>query len=350
MQAFSNLLIENRALMIGAAAVAFFVAAVLILLVFRLAFGRRLRMASGRARQMRLGIVDAFDLDRQRQLVIVRRDNVEHLVMIGGPNDILIESQIIRTEARSRDKDVRDKDSITVSAKTVGVEPKVGMPPLPEQLSAAASDEIPPARAPMAPTLPPAAAPRRMMPSLKKPTDAPAVPPVHAEAPAKPTVQKPAPAATQPPQPIAAPPVIPTPVAPPPVAPAPVSSAPVVEPPKPAADQPSFLRWPARTPAAPQSGKPAKMPPEPPPLTAAAPTIPPAAIPPSVMPPAAIPPAPGPLPATPPFSASRAPKPAPAAAPAPEAPPAFPPVPSMEGLESLEEEMAKLLGRGPGKP
>ncbi len=107
MQALSNLLAENRALMIGAAAVAFFVAAVLILLVFRLAFGRRLRMPGGRARQMRLGIVDAFDLDRQRQLVIVRRDNVEHLVMIGGPNDILIELQIIRTEARPRDKDMR---------------------------------------------------------------------------------------------------------------------------------------------------------------------------------------------------------------------------------------------------
>ena len=110
MQALSNLLIENKALMIGAAAVAFFVAAVLILLVFRLAFGRRLRMPGGRARQMRLGIVDAFDLDRQRQLVIVRRDNIEHLVMIGGPNDILIESQIIRTEARPRDKEVRERD------------------------------------------------------------------------------------------------------------------------------------------------------------------------------------------------------------------------------------------------
>src|SRR6185312_2256233 len=57
------------------------------------------RMPGGRARQMRLGIVDAFDLDRQRQLVIVRRDNVEHLVMIGGPNDVLVESGILRVPA-----------------------------------------------------------------------------------------------------------------------------------------------------------------------------------------------------------------------------------------------------------
>lgn len=50
-------------------------------------------------RQQRLGVVDAFDLDRQRQLVLIRRDNVEHLVMIGGPNDVLLEAAIIRQPA-----------------------------------------------------------------------------------------------------------------------------------------------------------------------------------------------------------------------------------------------------------
>ena len=134
MHALSNLLAENRALMIGAAAVAFFVAAVLILLVFRLAFGRRLRMPGGRARQMRLGIVDAFDLDRQRQLVIVRRDNVEHLVMIGGPNDILIESQIIRTEARPRDKDMRGEPAyVQGPAPKQHTEPRLMPEPQPVQ-------------------------------------------------------------------------------------------------------------------------------------------------------------------------------------------------------------------------
>src|SRR6185312_11522853 len=103
------------------------------------------RMPGGRARQMRLGIVDAFDLDRQRQLVIVRRDNVEHLVMIGGPNDILIESQIIRTEARSRDKDIRDKEPAHVPApasKPLAAEPKLPEPaPMPEPQPIAASQE-----------------------------------------------------------------------------------------------------------------------------------------------------------------------------------------------------------------
>ena len=44
-------------------------------------------------------MVDVFSLDAQRQLVIVRRDNVEHLLMIGGPNDLVVEPQILRGAA-----------------------------------------------------------------------------------------------------------------------------------------------------------------------------------------------------------------------------------------------------------
>ena len=51
---------------------------------------------SGRGRQPRLGIVDTFSVDRQRQLMIVRRDNVEHLVLIGGNSDLVIETNIVR--------------------------------------------------------------------------------------------------------------------------------------------------------------------------------------------------------------------------------------------------------------
>ena len=67
-----------------------------LLLIMRTLFFRRVRPTGGRTRQPRLGLVDAFDIDRQRQLVLVRRDNVEHLIMIGGPNDVLVESAIIR--------------------------------------------------------------------------------------------------------------------------------------------------------------------------------------------------------------------------------------------------------------
>jgi flagellar protein FliO/FliZ len=105
---------------LAAVAIALLAAVALIAFVFRSLFGRRLKLPkNGRARPARLGIVDAFDLDRKRQLVIVRRDNVEHLVMIGGPNDLVIEAQIARAESREprgvreakfRDNELREKE------------------------------------------------------------------------------------------------------------------------------------------------------------------------------------------------------------------------------------------------
>ena len=84
-------------------AIAFAIILVLLVLfgvVFRKLTGARLMMpGSGdrsRSRQPRLGIVDVYDLDRQRQLLLLRRDNVEHLLLIGGPNDVVIETNIVR--------------------------------------------------------------------------------------------------------------------------------------------------------------------------------------------------------------------------------------------------------------
>lgn len=42
----------------------------------------------------RLSVTDAAAVDDKRRLVLVRRDNVEHLIMIGGPGDIVIERNI----------------------------------------------------------------------------------------------------------------------------------------------------------------------------------------------------------------------------------------------------------------
>jgi hypothetical protein len=67
--------------------------------VLRKLTGARLMMPGqdrGRSRQPRLGVVDIYDLDRQRQLVLLRRDNVEHLLLIGGLNDVVIETNIVR--------------------------------------------------------------------------------------------------------------------------------------------------------------------------------------------------------------------------------------------------------------
>jgi len=101
MQSISNLLSpDNRALQIVVVAVLVVAVALVLTVVYRLIFGHRLRVPhASRARQPRLGLVDAFSLDGQRQLVLVRRDNVEHLIMIGGPNDVVVESQIVRAAA-----------------------------------------------------------------------------------------------------------------------------------------------------------------------------------------------------------------------------------------------------------
>jgi flagellar protein FliO/FliZ len=48
----------------------------------------------GRGRNRRLSITDSLPLDTKRQLLIVRRDNVEHLILTGGTQDIVIESGI----------------------------------------------------------------------------------------------------------------------------------------------------------------------------------------------------------------------------------------------------------------
>jgi hypothetical protein len=48
----------------------------------------------------RVAVIDAAAVDRRRSVVLIRRDNIEHLLMIGGPTDVVIEPNIVRTGAR----------------------------------------------------------------------------------------------------------------------------------------------------------------------------------------------------------------------------------------------------------
>jgi flagellar protein FliO/FliZ len=47
-----------------------------------------------RPRDRRLGLVETATVDGRRKLLLVRRDDVEHLIMTGGPVDVLIETGI----------------------------------------------------------------------------------------------------------------------------------------------------------------------------------------------------------------------------------------------------------------
>src|SRR5882672_5861374 len=62
-------------------------------------FGSTRIDAAARGRQPRLAVIDSAAVDGRRKLVIVRRDNVEHLLMIGGPSDVVVETNIVRGAA-----------------------------------------------------------------------------------------------------------------------------------------------------------------------------------------------------------------------------------------------------------
>ena len=48
-------------------------------------------------------VIDAATVDGRRRLVLIRRDNVEHLLIIGGPTDVVVEQNIVRATAAQRD-------------------------------------------------------------------------------------------------------------------------------------------------------------------------------------------------------------------------------------------------------
>jgi flagellar protein FliO/FliZ len=58
---------------------------------------------SARGRQHRLSVLEWAKVDNRRFLCLVRRDNVEHLLIIGGPTDVVVEANIVRAVAAPRD-------------------------------------------------------------------------------------------------------------------------------------------------------------------------------------------------------------------------------------------------------
>jgi flagellar protein FliO/FliZ len=65
--------------------------------------GDRLGAAAARGRQPRLAVIDAAAVDGRRRLILIRRDNVEHLLMIGGPTDLVVEPNIVRAAGAPRE-------------------------------------------------------------------------------------------------------------------------------------------------------------------------------------------------------------------------------------------------------
>lgn len=116
--------------------------------------GNRLGTSTKSGRMPRLAVIDAAAVDGRRRLVLVRRDNIEHLLMIGGPSDIVVESNIVRANP------ARD-----AGRPGLGVEPRISPP----DWEAESSSEAP---EPLLPELPP----RPARPSFADDTRRPAPP------------------------------------------------------------------------------------------------------------------------------------------------------------------------------
>jgi flagellar protein FliO/FliZ len=56
----------------------------------------------GPPRERRLDVVEHASVDGRRRLVLIRRDDVEHLIMTGGPVDVVIETNIGGARAPDR--------------------------------------------------------------------------------------------------------------------------------------------------------------------------------------------------------------------------------------------------------
>jgi flagellar protein FliO/FliZ len=346
---------------------------VLILVVWwliRKAMGDRLNMSDKpdrRGRPPRLGITESFAVDRQgRRLVMVRRDNVEHLVMIGGPNDVLIESNVIRGE-----RAVVARPEVRISEADLLPQPAVFEPAPPAPLTPKPAPKPVEVSAPMpAPVAPAPVIPAPAPPVPSKPVQASPLPPPPAPAPApevelpKADLQKAAPAVE--PTELPRPPVqslserIRSTVASPSFAAKPAEPVKTPEPVKPAElprDVPAVVVD-RQEQSAPKPGlfdtmkskmsEALKAPAAAPKVDVVEPVAPkPVAEVVVAPPPPPPPPAPQPVPAPPPAAAASVPMPAPQPAPVAPAPPAAAKPVSRNPFDSLEEEMAKLLGRAP---
>jgi hypothetical protein len=129
-----------------------------VLWVMRRLGAGRLGAMPSRGRQPRLAVIDAAAVDNRRRLVLIRRDNVEHLIMIGGPTDVVVEQNIVR--------------AVPVAPPREAQAPRVAMEPPPRPVPE------PALRAPADPqrAIPASERPPRMSPPVRPPRAEPARP------------------------------------------------------------------------------------------------------------------------------------------------------------------------------
>jgi flagellar protein FliO/FliZ len=91
--------------------------AIVLVLIVLAAWGLKLILnASGtavRGRARRLAVIETAQIDQKRQAILLRRDDTDHLIIIGGANDLVVEAGIPVDEAAAQPRPIRKarKDS-----------------------------------------------------------------------------------------------------------------------------------------------------------------------------------------------------------------------------------------------
>jgi outer membrane biosynthesis protein TonB len=158
----------TAALLWTVAALILLVIVLVIIKLFRsLTFGTF--VSGGRNRKTRLAVMDAAAVDSHRRLVLVRRDDVEHLLLIGGPTDVVVEQDIRLNQRRPS---LAGENNHEPPARPRALEPQ----PQPAPRPAPQPRTPEPAPRPMSAAQPiPAVAPQQPAPmAAPRPTPAPA--------------------------------------------------------------------------------------------------------------------------------------------------------------------------------
>jgi hypothetical protein len=194
---------------VGAAALA----AILVTVYFRSSFGRRVQ-GRGRAKAIsndtRLEVLDTTVIDHSRSLVLVRCDRIEHLILIGGPTDIVVENDVRRVRgpasappkpvavsdlmqrSTAAREDSTDHPAIHGEAQAAGL----AEPPKPERRGLAETGRLPIQQRPSTQSLPAPAVAALGSGHAHRPGEATAEPALELPAPAA----RPAPQEQQPPK------------------------------------------------------------------------------------------------------------------------------------------------------
>jgi flagellar biogenesis protein FliO len=133
-----------------------------------------------RGRQPRLALLESATVDARRRLVLIRRDNVEHLLLVGGPTDVVVEPNIVRAAT------MQTQPAPIPAAAREPIARAAGRPAMLDPVEENESSLVPPASPePLMPTPEPAAElpppPPPPPAPARKPAPAPRIDPQYAE-------------------------------------------------------------------------------------------------------------------------------------------------------------------------